>query len=68
MKSDTELVIKNLKIILSDIVNILMEVKGKDLCFKYFSEENIYVYLFTNMKLLKDLNVDTFLLETFLLL
>ena len=68
MKSDTELVIKNLKIIISDIVNILMEVKGKDLCFKYFSEENIYGYLFTNMKLLKDLNVDTFLLETFLLL
>jgi hypothetical protein len=68
MKSDTELVLKNLKTILSEIVNILKEVKGKNLCFKYFSDENIYAYLFNNMKLLKDLNLDTFLLENFLLL
>ncbi|MFW9900609.1 MAG: hypothetical protein ACFFDY_04905 [Candidatus Thorarchaeota archaeon] len=68
MKSDTELVLKNLKTILSEIISILKEVKGKNLCFKYFSEENIYAYLFNNMKLLKDLKLDTFLLENFLLL
>jgi len=68
MKSDTELVLKNLKTILSEIIRILKEVKGKNLCFKYFSEENIYAYLFNNMNLLKDLKLDTFLLENFLLL
>jgi hypothetical protein len=68
MKSDKELVIKNLKTILAEIVNILKEVKGKNLCFKYFSDENIYGYLFSNLRLLKDLKLDTFLLEKFLLL
>ena len=68
MKIDIDLVLKNLKTILAEIVNILKEVKGKNLCFKYFSEENIYGYLFNNMKLLKDLKLDLFLLENFLLL
>ncbi len=68
IKSDTDLVFKNLKTILSDIINILKEEKGKNACFKYFSEEKIYAYLFNNMKLFKDLNLDTFLLELFLLL
>ncbi|MFX1568908.1 MAG: hypothetical protein ACFFCV_11150 [Promethearchaeota archaeon] len=68
MKSDTELVLRTLKTILSEIISILKEVKGKNLCFKYFSEENIYAYLFNNLKLLKDLKLDTFLLENFLLL
>ncbi len=68
MKSDIELVLKNLKTILSKIVSILKEVKGKNLCFKYFSEENVYGYLFNNMRLLKDLNLDTYMLENFLLL
>ncbi|MFX1304927.1 MAG: hypothetical protein ACFE9X_16350 [Promethearchaeota archaeon] len=68
IKSDKDLVIKILKSILSDIVNILREVKGNNLCFKYFSDEKIYAYIFNNMKLLKDLKLDTFVLETFLLL
>jgi len=68
IKSDKDLVIKNLKSILSDIVKILSEVKGNNLCFKYFSDEKIYAYIFNNMKLLKDLKLDTFVLETFLLL
>ncbi|MFX0106154.1 MAG: hypothetical protein ACFE75_11770, partial [Candidatus Hodarchaeota archaeon] len=45
IKSDKDLVMKNLKSILADIVNILREVKGNDMCFKYFSEERIYAYL-----------------------
>jgi len=68
IKSDINLVITNLKMILTQIVNILREVKGDNLCFKYFNEENIYSYLYNNMKLLKDLNLDTYLLGTFLLL
>lgn len=68
IKSDKDLVIKNLKSILYDIVKILREVKGNNLCFKYFSDEKIYAYIFNNMKLLKDLKLDTFVLETFLLL
>ncbi|MFX0023694.1 MAG: hypothetical protein ACFE9S_15310 [Candidatus Hermodarchaeota archaeon] len=68
IKSDQNLVIKNLKSLVSGIVNTLKEVKGKNVCFKYFSEENVYAYIFNNMKLLKDLKLDLFLLENFLLL
>ncbi len=68
MKCDKDLVISILKSILSQIIDILKEVKGNNLCFKYFSEENIYAYIFNNMRLLKDLNLDTFFFEHFLLL
>ncbi len=68
IKCDTILVIKYLKSLLTEIINILKDVKGNNLCLKYFSEENMYAYLFNNMKLLKDLKLDTFLLELFLLL
>ncbi|MFX1388350.1 MAG: hypothetical protein ACFE9M_14120, partial [Promethearchaeota archaeon] len=68
IKSDKDLVLKNLKLLLSGIVNILKEVKGKNSCLKYFSEENIHAYIFNNMKLLKDLKLDLFFLEIFLLL
>ena len=68
MKSDKDLVIKNLKSILSGIVKIFKQIKGKNACFKYFSEEGIYTYIYNNMKLLKDLKLDMFLLEAFLLL
>lgn len=68
MKCDKDLVIDILKSILSQIIGILKEIKGNNLCFKYFSEENIYAYIFNNMRLLKDLNLDTFFFEHFLLL
>ena len=68
IKCDIVLVIKYLKLLLTDIINILKDQKGNNLCMKYFSEENMYAYLFNNMKLLKDLKLDTFLLELFLLL
>ncbi|MFX0020338.1 MAG: hypothetical protein ACFFAK_18035 [Promethearchaeota archaeon] len=68
IRCDTILVIKYLKLLLTDIIDILKDVKGNNLCLKYFSEENMYAYLFNNMKLLKDLKIDTFLLELFLLL
>ena len=68
IKCDKELVIKNLKALLSQIVDILKIVKGDNLCFKYFKEEKVYSYVFNNIELLKDLNLDMYLLELFLLL
>ena len=68
IKCDKELVIKNLKALLSQIVDILKHVKGDNLCLKYFKEEEVYGYIFNNMELLKDLNLDMFFLELFLLL
>ncbi|MGB5910446.1 MAG: hypothetical protein WBH31_04545, partial [Promethearchaeia archaeon] len=68
IKCDIVLVIKYLKSLLTEIINILKDVKGNNLCLRYFSEENMYAYLFNNLKLLKDLKLDTFLLELFLLL
>ncbi|MFX0073344.1 MAG: hypothetical protein ACFFAO_19880 [Candidatus Hermodarchaeota archaeon] len=65
---DKDLAIKFIQYILIDVVNILKETKGKEACFKFFSEEKIYAYIYNNMKLLKDLNLDMFFLELFLLL
>jgi hypothetical protein len=68
IKCDKELVLDYLEIILTEIVNSLRKVKGDNLCFKYFNQEGIYAYIYNNMKLLKDLNLDLFFLELFLLL
>ncbi|MEJ2250249.1 MAG: hypothetical protein P8Y70_08425 [Candidatus Lokiarchaeota archaeon] len=68
IKCDKELVITYLKSLLVQILKILQKVKGKRLCFKYFSEEKIYTYLFNNLSLLKDLKLDLFLFRLFLLL
>jgi hypothetical protein len=68
IKGEKELVIMYLKTILSQIVKIIKEVKGENLCLRYFSEEHIYAYIYSNMKLLKDLKLDMFFLELFLLL
>ncbi|GAG68100.1 unnamed protein product, partial [marine sediment metagenome] len=62
LKSEKDIVIKFLKSILTEVVKTLKEVKGKDLCLKYFSEERVYTYIFNNMDLLKDLKLDMFLL------
>lgn len=68
IKCNKELVIKYLKSILIEIVNALKEAKGKNLCLKYFNEEGVYAYIVSNMRLLKDLNLDRFFLEHFLLI
>lgn len=68
IKCDKELVINNLKHLLTNVVNSLKEVKGNNSCLKYFREEKVYSYIFNNMTLLKDLNLDMYLLELFLLL
>jgi len=68
IKCDKELVISSLKYFLTQVVNVLKEVKGDNLCLKYFREEKVYRYIFNNMVLLKDLYLDMYLLELFLLL
>jgi len=66
LKCEKEVITKYLKSILYETVSILKEVKGKNLCLKYFNEERIYSYIYNNMELLKDLNLDMFFLEIFL--
>jgi len=68
IKCDKDLVIDNLKHLLTHVVNSLKEVKGNNSCLKYFREEKVYSYIFNNMTLLKDLKMDMYLLELFLLL
>ncbi len=68
IKCDKDLVIKYLKAILRGIIKTFKEVKGKNLCYKYFSDEKIYSYILNNKKLLNDLNLDMFFLQQFLLL
>jgi hypothetical protein len=68
IKCDKKLVVDYLSSIITQIVSILKEVKGHDLCFKYFYEERIFAYIMNSIKLLKDVNLDKFLLELFLLL
>ena len=68
IKCDKDLVIRYLKSLLREIIQIIKSVKGKNLCYKYFNEEKIYSYLLNNKKLLSDLNLDMFLLQQFLVL
>jgi len=68
IKCDQELVIKYLKSIVTLIIDSLAEIKGKNSCFKYFHDEGIYAYIYNNMQMLKDLNMDRFVLEKFLIL
>ncbi|TFG16288.1 MAG: hypothetical protein EU533_09170 [Promethearchaeota archaeon] len=68
IKCDKEVVINYLKSMVKCIVNILMEVKTKNNCFKYFSDGRVYAYLYNNMTMLKDLSLDLYFLEVFLIL
>ncbi len=68
LKCEKEVITKYLKLFLHGTVSILKKVKGKNLCLKYFYEERIFSYIYNNMGLLKDLNLDMFFLKLFLLL
>jgi len=68
LKCEKEVITKYLKLFLQGTVSILKEVKGKNLCLKYFDEERVYSYIYNNMGLLKALNLDMFILELFLLI
>ena len=67
IKCDYKMVLTYLERIIIQIVDVMKEIKGKDLCFKYFSEGELYAYIYNNMKFLKELNLDSFFFETFLL-
>ena len=68
IKCDYKVVLNYLERIIIQIVSVMREIKGKDLCLKYFSEGELYAYIFNNLKFLKELNLDSFFFETFLLL
>lgn len=68
LKCEKEVITKYLKLFLHGTVSILIKVKGKNLCLKYFHEERIFSYIYNNMGLLKDLNLDMFFLKLFLLI
>jgi hypothetical protein len=68
IKCDRNLVIEYLKILLNRILSALKEVKGKEACLSYFSDEKIYSYIFNNLGLLKDLKLDLFMFKQFLFL
>ncbi|MHA2471676.1 MAG: hypothetical protein ACXAES_00425 [Promethearchaeota archaeon] len=68
IKCDKDLVIRHLKSLITVVVNTLKRVKGDNLCLKYFREEKVFEYVFNSMELLKDLNLDMFFLELFLLI
>lgn len=65
---DKEIVIEYLKSILSILVNSIEIKKGAIKCLQYFREEGIFPYILNNIELLRDLNLDMFLLNLFLLI
>jgi len=67
IKCDYKLLLKYLKDLILLIVSVMKGIKGKDLCFKYFSDGEIYVYILNNINFLKELDLEAFFFETFLL-
>jgi hypothetical protein len=68
MNSERKIVIKFLKENLINVVDILKKVQGRKLSYKYFDQEGIFAYIINNIKMLRELNLDIFFLELFLLL
>lgn len=53
--------------LIRETVNIFKKELGFDLCLKLFSKNRIFNYIFNNLVLIKNLKLDTFLLQIFLL-
>jgi hypothetical protein len=68
IKNRKEIIIDFLKKIIRMVIEVLKKEKGKYNCLKYFSEEKIYAYIYNNMKLLKELGLDLFFLDLFLII
>ena len=68
IKEKKDIILDYLKRIIKMVIEVLKTEKGKFTCLKYFSEEKIYAYIYNNMKLLKDLGLDLFFLDLFLML
>jgi len=68
IKNRKEIIIDYLKKIIRMVIEVLIKEKGKYTCLKYFSKEKIYAYIYNNMQLLKDLGLDLFFLDLFLII
>lgn len=64
---DVFVVKKQLSTLMAQIVRIIKDEIGHDLSLNYFSEEKIFSYIFSNITLLKRLDLENFLLQLFLL-
>jgi len=64
---DIQVVKKQIMYLLIQIIKIIKEELGHDLALNYFSDQNIFNYIFNNMPLLKKLKLEGFLLQLFLL-
>ncbi len=53
-------------IFISDIIQAIKDRIGHELSLVYFDRVNLFMYLFNNISLLKELNLDNFLLQLFL--
>jgi hypothetical protein len=67
MNSERKIVIKFLKENVINVVDVLKIVQGRKLSYKYFDQEGIFAYIINNIKMLRELNLDIFFLELFLL-
>ncbi|MHA1669307.1 MAG: hypothetical protein ACTSV5_01885 [Promethearchaeota archaeon] len=68
IKNRKEIIIDYLKKIIRMVIEVLKNEKGKYTCLKYFSEERIFAYIYNNMTLLKELGLDLFFLDLFLIM
>lgn len=64
---DIVVVRKQLKNLLVQIVKIIKDQLGHDLSLNYFSDQKVFAYIFNNNVLLKKLDLESFLLQLFLL-
>ena len=53
-------------ILISDIIQAIKDRIGHELSLVYFDRVNLFMYLFNNISLLKELNIENFLLQLFL--
>ena len=63
---DVVIVENQIVFLISEIVQIIKDRIGHELALVYFDRSNIYTYLFNNISLLKELNLDIFFMRLYL--
>ena len=63
---DVVIVEKQIVFLISEIVQIIKDRIGHELALVYFDRADIYTYLFNNISLLKELNIDVFFMRLYL--
>lgn len=66
-KSDPLVIRKNLLDLFKNIIEIFKEVIGEESSLIFFKVGNIFNYIITNLHLIKDIKIDTYLLDLFLI-